>query len=305
MNFKLKNAAFKVIENVPFGNQLHYFLQKHVTRSLSRSKQSDATYIEKFKKKVLLHIDAFRQLGITDFSSCSYYEFGAGWDLFAPIGFSAAGMKELTVVDLNPLVQTEQICFALSFYNRCAIETGLPAMQLNGQITKENYKEFLSDELRITYKAPYDARRTDLASESIDIIVSNVSLEHIPAKDIETILKECFRITKAGGIVSVTIDYQDHWSYFDHSISVYNYMKYEESEWAKYNPGLHFQNRLRHCDYAEMFKKAGFEIVINRPREVTSDDRKMLSQVKLASCFKNYSEDDLLIREGHFVLRKP
>ena len=66
---------------------------------------------------------------------------------------------------------------------------------------------------------------------------------------------------KDTGIVSLVIDYSDHYSHTDNSIGALNYLNYTESEWAKFNHDCHFQNRLRHYDYIEIFKHCGFQII--------------------------------------------
>ena len=61
--------------------------------------------------------------------------------------------------------------------------------------------------------------------------------------------------------MSCVIDYLDHYSYFDKKISAYNYLQYSDATWALFNPALHYQNRLRHRDYLDLFYAAGFEVV--------------------------------------------
>jgi hypothetical protein len=99
----------------------------------------------------------------------------------------------------------------------------------------------------ITYLAPADARAS--------------TLEHIPPDDLAAILRERHRLIRHGGGMSMLIDYSDHWSHFDHSITEYNFLQFTESRWRHLNPALNYQSRLRHSDSLALFEDAGFELV--------------------------------------------
>ena len=113
----------------------------------------------------------------------------------------------------------------------------------------------------IQYNAPADAANTDLADGSIDVCISTATLEHIPEDSICKILSELHRIIKDGGLVSAVIDYSDHYSHTDGSISMLNFLKYSEDKWERYNHRSHYQNRLRHDRYIELFKENGFNLL--------------------------------------------
>src|SRR5262249_3632127 len=126
---------------------------------------------------------------------------------------------------------------------------------------KSDFLVLLKEHYGIDYWAPCDARRTQLEAGSIDWITSTNTLEHIPLQDIHAILQECRRLLRDDGLMSCLIDYEDHYSYFDHSISGYNFLQYSDEAWAFFNPALYYQNRLRHRDYLDLFQSAGFEVV--------------------------------------------
>ena len=113
----------------------------------------------------------------------------------------------------------------------------------------------------IEYIAPLDARKTDLPDCSIDCCTNTFTLEHIPATDIKLIFKELYRIIKPGGIVSCFVDMNDHYAYFDNKINVYNFLSFSSTKWKFINSSVHYQNRLRHPDYHEIYKDCGFKII--------------------------------------------
>ena len=153
--------------------------------------------------------------------------------------------------------------------------------------------------------APMDAGKTDIKDESIDLVVSNATLEHIPKDSIKDILKESYRILKPGGILSHAIDYKDHWAYVDPNLSYYDFLKYSDKIWKNKNPTLNFQNRLRHKDYVDLFYSAGFQIKFIKPDYPSETDKIALRNLKLDDYFRtNYTFVELSILGSLFVLTK-
>ena len=167
------------------------------------------------------------------------------------------------------------------------------------------YWFFLEKNKNFYYCAPKDARDTGFEKDYFDFASSTEVFEHVPEKDLYNILVETYNILKPGGIFILKIDYRDHWAFFDKKISIYNYLKYSEQEWDKYNPSLHYQNRLRHIDHIEIIKKTSFEIVsidLNLPN---NEELIQLKSLKVSEKFKKYSINDLSIKSSIIILRKP
>ena len=155
-------------------------------------------------------------------------------------------------------------------------------------------------EYRIDYVAPGDARNTGLTTGSIDFVCSTSTLEHIPLADIKSIVTECTRICRIGALLSMVIDYHDHYATADHAISRFNFYKFPDWLWWWYSPSNHFQNRLRHGDYERLF--AGFESLENH-RVIPEGGQSELARVRAHSRFQRYNLDDLLALNGIFTLR--
>ncbi len=274
----------------------------------------NSQFIDYFETKVGRHIEAIEEWG-KSIEDASFFEFGTGWDMLAPIGFYLGGIGKYIAVDLNELLRPELLKHSIDLYrdnmdsiiNRFGSESTVrerikavsdAVTGDSGDITDKLSK------LGIEYHAPMDARSTGLDGDSVDYAISNLTLQHVPREDLGRILIECYRLLKKGGLLSVTADYSDHWQHADHSISVYNYMKYSEKQWKKYNPGKQYQNRLQHSDYVELIEKAGFSIVKSYPAPIRDEDRRVLEGIPLADCFKKYSKDELLIRDEHFLAIK-
>jgi SAM-dependent methyltransferase len=158
--------------------------------------------------------------------------------------------------------------------------------------------------LGIGYRAPADARATDLADGSIDVVTSTNTLEHVPPEDILSILRECRRILADDGLMTFRIGYKDHFSYFDHSISAYNFLTLDEGSWRRRNSSLAFQNRLRHRDYVELVRAAGFDIVEVEVNAGTEEHRRQVATLPLAPPYDHMPVEDLVVRDSRMVLAK-
>lgn len=227
-----------------------------------------------------------------------------------PIGFAihGKGIKRYIAVDLNRYVHPELLKNTICLYNKnkeiINSEYGHGAIDKIIDIQDEDPLELLRSRYNIEYYAPMDAGSTPFEDGSVDYVISNVSLEHIPREDIDRIFRECYRLLSSGGLMSLSIDYTDYYAHSDSTISVFNYMKYSEDEWEKYNTPTYYQNRLQNSDYKKLLEQNDFEIIDNIKITNESDVR-ILKTIQIFDCFKKYDEDDLLIRGGLFIARKP
>jgi hypothetical protein len=80
MNWKYKALLQFVFSNVPFGELLNYFFQRHVTRSLPTSDAKFSSIVS-FAKD---HIDVCQKYFGRPLGEATFYEFGAGWDMIIP-----------------------------------------------------------------------------------------------------------------------------------------------------------------------------------------------------------------------------
>lgn len=304
MNFKVKAKLQNLFSVLPKGENINYFFQKHVTKSLPIS---DEDFVNKLKT-VKLHFDNYvKYSDRNDLKGSRYYEFGSGYDLVIPIGIRALGFEQLTCIDIRELVFPELINNTIIRFNEMAgkISDEFSLFEHIPNVYGSNYKNVLSENFNINYKAPIDARDTGIESNSIDFILSNATLEHIPEVHIGDILKECFRILKPGGIMSNAIDYRDHWSFFDSSISVYNFLQFPENEWKKLNPSLMYQNRMRHKDHIRKIQNAGFDIISEKKDLSNDSEIEILKTIKLNDHFrKNYTFEEVAVKSSMIILRK-
>lgn len=302
MRWQQKAQIQRILSRIPGGETLYYWLQRYVTKSLP---PSDAKFLERFVIEAS-HIDAYNRLGHTPIGEAAFYQFGAGWTMTGPLIFHALGVNQQLLVDIRRLLRPWLINVAAEQLSRLDVGRELdriPKGQLSASIPEAI--DQMQSWWGIDYRAPADARSTGLPANSVDCITSTNTLEHIPQADIASILTECQRILKPGGVMSFRVDYQDHYSYFDRSIGVYNFLQFDSRQWRPWNPDLHYQNRLRHCQYLDMYNHAGFEMVEDHAREGTAEDIGAIRGLRIHNDFSGMSAEDLAVRYSTVILRKP
>lgn len=286
MRWQTKARAFSVLSKVPFGTDLHYLLQRHVTRRLPRpDKQVEAIY--GFAQKLLTK---YAEYSVRPVNVSTFFEFGTGRDLVVPLAVSASRAKRFITMDIERLAK-----FGLVKSNAAIISrlSGLQRPALSSWTDLER-------DWAIDYRAPADARDTGLESHSIDCATSVETLEHIPADDILDILKETRRILRPDGLALMQIDYGDHFKGFDPSITSFNFLTYCDEDWQPFQSRFQYVNRLRHSEYLDLFERAGFEIVAAHPDRRPAEPAILQ---RLAPRFRKFSEEDLFTLGGLIVAR--
>jgi SAM-dependent methyltransferase len=277
-----------VLSAVPFGDEIHYGMQRHVTRSLRISERDAAVATRRAAK----HADAWTTFGDAPLGDARIYEFGAGWHLGAALALARRGARHQIVTDLNPLMRRHLLAEMISALNA---RTGRPLPDLVGDVDT-----YLST-LGIDYRAPFDSAATGLPNDSVDLVVSAHVLEHVPTAEIPGLLSECRRILRPGGVVSFEINYQDHNCGTDTTIGPYNFLRFDDETWRRYDSRLHHQNRLRHHEYLDLFTDAGF--TVRRARTTMSElDIEKVRSMDLAPRFAAMRTEDVAVRNAVVVL---
>jgi SAM-dependent methyltransferase len=298
-----KAALQKALSLSPGSERLNYVLQTRITKQYPRSHNRFVHWT----KIATQHFDIFLKCANPlSLSAVSFYEFGAGWDLIIPLTYYALGVDHQILIDIDPRLRLALVNNALRRFatHKAEIQhlAGRPLRNVGPEPVNDVNE--LEDKYGIAYRAPLDARDTQLPPGSVDFVSSTATLEHIPEPDILKIFQECYRILKPGGIISCRIDMVDHFAYFDSRISDYNFLKFPDRFWNLVNNRLVLTNRLRHADYVRLVKLAGFEIVEEQLERPTPTDLENLRKLKLARRFRERSLEELGVKRMNVVLRK-
>ena len=273
--WKIKSLIFSFIDYL-YLKKLLYFLQKFITK---RSRITLLVDSPDWK----MHKDALNKYKTKNV----VFEFGAGKSLVQNLYLSNFVKKQF-VVDLYPMLDLELV--------NSEREELLEIEKLRSRFKIKNLKDL--EHYGIYYIAPYDATKIHLSDKSIDACISTNTLEHIPRFDIMLIFSELYRKLKNEGIVSLIIDYSDHYAHTDNNISLLNFLKFSDHQWKRYNHKIHFQNRLRHYEYINIFEKIGFKAI---NEDLVYAEKNIPSIIY--DSFKNYSPT-WRATSAHIILKK-
>ena len=262
MKWRVKSFALRVLGNVIGGKILYYYLQNHFGgfRNFSIASKID---------QGLRIIATLHSLGYS-IQDKNTLEIGTGWSPIVPMLFHILGQHACYSFDVERLLKAElsfiaaEELFHLGHYiAERAQDYGyvVDYKKLTDLATANEVLELLSTS-KIYYYAPVDVRLTDLTSRSIDVVFSITTLEHIPLSQFGMLFSEIRRLLSRDGVMVHLVDCSDHYSHSDNSISVINFLKYSDQEWAQYNNGFLYQNRLRPNSYKKLAQEAGFDTYI-------------------------------------------
>lgn len=270
MNWKLKAKIQNAISFLPSAAsyEVYYWVQRY----FGGLRQVVPT------SKFIAAIETWKRIQSQERSPTGkvFFEVGTGRAPLVPIGYWLMGAESTITIDLNPYLKEELIAEHLRYVSENEDEIlalfgslidrkRLKALVSFGTKSKLSATELL-DLCQIVYIAPGDAANTNLPEQYIDFHTSYTVFEHIPPKVLIDILREGNRIIKNNGLFVHRIDYSDHFSHSDKSISAINFLQYSDNEWAKYASNRYmYMNRLRHDDFLALFESVGQQIVAVEP----------------------------------------
>jgi hypothetical protein len=256
-----------------------------------------------------------KELGY-DPSEKVFFKVGTGRVPLMPLAYWLMGAKKTMTIDLNPCLKEELIKESLQYIS----DNSQEILKLFGSLVHQDRMDDLMhfnknlsfstsaflDICHINYIAPSDAANTTLSNQSIDFHTSYVVLEHIPLEVLKNIIDGGNRIISDNGLFIHRIDYSDHFSHSDKTISSINFLQFSDNDWIRYAGNRYmYMNRLRHDDYIRLFQSAGHCILAAYP-DVDEQSQELLrsESFRFNELFKSKSEDVLSIRGAWIVSQK-
>ena len=138
--------------------------------------------------------------------------------------------------------------------------------------------------IQISYFVPwYDSKV--IKEESIDMIYSQAVMEHVD--DLAYTYEILYRWLKPGGFMSLVIDFKSHGTAKEWN----GHWAYSDFVWRLIKGKRHYLlNRQPLSAHISLLQKFGFEVVCDMKTKDTSG----IERKRLASRFKNMSDDDLI-----------
>lgn len=309
MHWKLKASIQNLISMFP--NPLSYAVYYTVQRRFGGLRQFNPS------KRLSGAIVAWKK--IQEQGQCPidkvFFEVGTGRAPIIPLAYWLMGADSVVTVDLNSYLEEELIVESLKWISENENEVrGLfgPLLCEDRFMTLLSWFRDASFDLsyflnlcHIEYLAPSDASKTGLPNKTIDYHTSYTVLEHIPSQALVEIFKEGGRIIRDTGLFVHYVDYSDHFSHSDKSISAINFLQYSAEDWAQIAGNRYmYMNRLRHDDFLSLIADAQHDIL---SMTIFSDsyvkDLLQGSCIKLDQMFCAKSDEVLSITSSWFVTR--
>lgn len=202
----------------------------------------------------------------------TFFEVGTGRTLSLPIALWLCGAERVITVDLNPYLMSDLVCKNLDFIrNNKRQVMNLFGDYASQEIFCDRLERLLAHDgtmpallrlLNIEYMAPADAARVRLPDNCVDYHVSFTVLEHIPPETIADIFVEGRRLLARDGLFVHCIDFTDHFSHSDRSISAVNFLQFNERDWHRYAGNRYmYQNRLRVDEFRVLVESSEVQIL--------------------------------------------
>lgn len=294
MDWRIKGLIQGVLARTPGGMAVNDLLQ----RTLGGRRRLDEHVSSKIHDDWLVHMHYLRSLGFK-VAGATVVEVGTGWLPVLPLCFVLAGVRRVHTFDLRRHLGRGAVQQALRLIephvDAIANAAGLPVVAVRdhrARILAAGDDAALLAAAGVEYHAPADATRTGLADGSVDLVISNSVLEHVPVPTLDALLGESRRMLRAGGISLHGVNCGDHYAYADPSITPIHYLRYSDQQWKRWNNDLLFQNRLRASDFLAAAERVGLRVVLDshRPRVELLE---CLSRLPIDPAFGHYSPDDL------------
>jgi hypothetical protein len=292
----LLQRAFSVLPASHWWNAL---FQQYITQSLALTPERFETRVE-FSRR---HLDQFLEVRPQCQRDFTVLEIGTGWYPVVPVALYLCGAREVSTFDIAPLLRpsrVHQMLVRFDQYERSgklkkllprALPERIAVLQQALSMAQTQSCQELLNRLGITVHVR-DAQNTGLPDRSIDLFVSTGVLEYIPRPVLASILKECRRLGSSNAVQSHYLNLVDQFSYFDRSITPFNFLKFSSRRWSYFNSPLTWQNRLRISDYRALFSEAGYQIT---KETNSSGSMAQLQSINLAPEFQSYTMEDLLV----------
>lgn len=302
--WKQKAIVQKIISYFPLSHKINYIFQKYVTKGVNLS---DDYFYDRLGH-ARDHIKSFQKYSDKKVPQ-SCLEIGTGWYPIVPISFFLVGADKIYSVDISFLTSKEQLQTTLQKFVEC---------NKSGQLI--NYIDFLPDrfdiitnlladydkfslddvlqKMNITYLIE-DARKLSLSDNSIDLVNSNNTFEHIYPVILIPILKDFRRVVKKqGGVMSHFIDMSDHFAHFDKSINIYNFLQFSDEQWKWIDNSIQPQSRIRIYDYKQIYSDLSIPI---SDESFRAGNLTELKSIPLADKFAKSPLTEIAKSHCHFI----
>jgi SAM-dependent methyltransferase len=289
MNWRLKQTAFKALELLPrrIGDGLYHWFQ-----GCSGSFQLDRILDENVR--TFEQFAALLKKTGRSFTGKDILEVGSGWFPATPYLLLYRGQAR-TIKSYD---------IADHFSRRRLLD-------FNRHFEKR-FGQKPDVEMSATYPLPQEIHyfpKTNLCATpppcgSVDIVISRYVLQYIPVNASMELHKVFRRCLRPGGAVVHLVGASDDRAFADGSLSLYDFLKYSEAEWASITTRFFCHNRMRLPQYIELFQGAGFRVQEQTYKPLSRDSQEFtkFSRIQIHPDFARFTFEQLTASSLGFAL---
>ena len=150
-----------------------------------------------------------------------------------------------------------------------------------------------------------DVTEPFLPTESIDFMVSNCVLNHIPPGVLEEELTALRQMLKPEGRMYHLLGHDDHWTFHDPAANRFNYYRYSDRYYRLFfETKLEYQNRMVKQEWLELFDQLDLEVEDYFPLIDDTSRREIAELPRIDERFARHPLDELAIIHSYVLLRR-
>jgi SAM-dependent methyltransferase len=143
-----------------------------------------------------------------------------------------------------------------------------------------------------------------LEPDSVDLIVSNCVLVHIP-RDVLLAELQMFRgILKPDGYMFHRMGNTDHWSYRDARANSFNFYRYSDRDYARFFESFEYHNRLVKQEWMEIFEDSRLSVAEFTGRITDESVNQVKALPHIDERFAKYPIEDLALTSSCFLVTR-
>lgn len=301
--WKFKILIQFILSKIPYGERLNYILQQ-LNRSFSEERIS--THIREHLR-ILCEIRQQRPL-----AKARVVEIGTGWIPCFPILLYLAGANICHSFDHIPHLRFRLVSAFLESLRKHVPEIAnavdVAESTVHSRLAQLYHcpdLESLFSTAHTRYHAPADASATGLEKNSIDLVISNAVLEHVPTETIWALTRESRRLLRKSGIAYHFIGLHDHYAILSDKLSNVNFLRYPQWLWSFFVLNdIGYHNRLREKQFLDIFNACSASVIWLK-NKTDSRDILALQEMKIDKSFQHLTLDELAVHQTEVILAFP
>jgi hypothetical protein len=287
MKWQLKAAAQGIFGALPWGHRLNLLLQEKLGELRHfDARAALAPLVHGILRPAIEHCGSLEGARVV--------EIGTGWRPTLPsaLGLLGASVHTFDVVrHLSPERARETLVQVAGALPSALADAGIEHSVVTGQPP-------------ITYTAPADTTALPLDSDSQQLAVSNLVLQHVRPERLPSVLAELSRVLEPGAVSIHRINLHDEYASVDPTLTSINFLRYPAWFWERFGQNrIKYVNRARYPHYLRAFRDAGFEL-IDVARHVDERALARLAELPIDSEFADLDPETLCTVSLRVVAKK-